>query len=207
MPSFLTMTIVLVVMASGSCAPRGGAMSANNHFLSADELRKIAGATSGAVLPDEDADTLPVPHKDADHGLVILVLYYRESGPPRQRTVKPPHHAMFLDPRSGKVLRFWACRPEDLGIEMPPKPVPGAGIPAGMTSEEFLTKRQRFLDISPAVWEAFASGATELPNNIRSLIEEYKSLFLQITKAEVAPFYVEAAPDFFGWLEQVARNH
>jgi hypothetical protein len=39
------------------------------------------------------------------------------------------------------------------------------------------------------------------------LIEEYNSLFLHITKAEVAPFYVGAAPDFFGWLEQVGRNH
>lgn len=181
-------------------------MSANNHFVPARELQRIAGATSGAVLPDEDAETLPVSHKDAKYGLVILILYYRESGPPRQRVVTPPHHAMYLDPTSGKVLRFWACGPDELGIPIPPPPVPGAGIPSGMAHEEFISKRDRFLDVSPAVWEAFASGTAQFPPETKSLIVEYRSLFLRITKAEVAPFYVGAASDFFRWIDDVAHN-
>jgi hypothetical protein len=181
-------------------------MAAADQFKSAQELRKEAGAVASGVLPDEVADTLPVPHRDGS-GLIILILYYRESGPPNRRVVRPPDHAMHLDPVSGKVIRFWACRPEDLGIEKTVKPVEGAGIRPGMTSQEFFEKRERFLDISPQVWHAFASGSSQFDASTETLLREYYRLFLEITKAEVAPFYAAAAPDFFGWLQRATRDH
>jgi hypothetical protein len=197
---------VLASFIAGGCSRGGVVMYAANKFVSAHDLRNIAGSIARKVLPVEVAETLPVPRKDPKEGLVILILYYNEIGPPSRRIVKPPHHAMYLNPATGKVLRFWACDPEELGIETPLKPVLGAGIPAEMPKMEYVEKRQRFLDISPAVWEAFASGATQYPGEVRSMIHDYRSLFLHITKAEVAPFYVEAAPDFFHWLEQVDQG-
>ncbi len=182
-------------------------MYAGTQFMSAPELRDVAGSVARRVLPVEAAETLPVPRRDPKEGLVIVILYYRESGSPGKRVVKLPDHAMYLNPVTGKVLRFWAIEPEELGIETPLRPVPGAGVPADMPKMDFVEKRQRFLDISPAVWEAFASQASDYPPNVLAMIRDYRSLFLQTTKAEVAPFYVQAAPDFFRWLDQVGRPH
>jgi hypothetical protein len=181
-------------------------MAAVDQFKSAQDLRREAGAVSAGVLPDEAAETLPVLHREGGR-LTILILYYRESGPPNRRVVRPPDHVMYLDPVSGKVIRFSACRPEDLGIERSMKPVAGAGIRPGMTSQEFYQKRERFLDISPQVWHAFASGSSQFEASTQGVLGEYYHLFLEITKAEVAPYYVAAAPDFFGWIQRVTRDH
>ncbi len=172
-------------------------------MLSAQEIQKLAGAVSSRALPDEIAETLPVVQKTRG-GPVVLVLYYSETGRPNHRTVHLPDHAMQLDPYSGKVLRFWSCNPEDLGIESPLKPVAGAGIPNGMTSGDFFLKRQRFLEISPTVWEAFVSGTTDAQT--AAVVQEYWHLFLEITKSEVAPFYVSASPEFFKWVRRLASN-
>jgi hypothetical protein len=176
-------------------------MSAETKFKSAEELRVIAGKASGRAIPDELGDTYPIPHRTGN-GLVILIMYYMEMGPPTKRVVHPPSHAMHLDPVSGKVLRFWACKPEELGIEPPLDPVAGAGIRPGMQWEELVQKRDRFLAISPQVWEAFAAGNTNPDPATKLIVQEYWKLFLELHKAEVAPFYLAAAPDFFGWLRQ-----
>ncbi|AUX35235.1 MULTISPECIES: hypothetical protein [Sorangium] len=174
-------------------------MSSTGPFQSAHELRQIAGKTSGAVLPDEDADTLPIPVK-VDGAVVILIMYYRERGRPGQRVVAPPHYAMHLDGRTGRVLKFWAVVPEDLGINDPSAAVEGVGIPPGMSSDDFFQKRERLLAISPDVWAAYARGAAPTDPAVRPLASEYWSLFSQITKREVAPFYLQASPDFFAWI-------
>ena len=181
-------------------------MYTGTQFMSAHELRTIAGSVARKVLPVEAAETLPVLRRDPKEGLVVLILYYREVGPPDKRVVKLPDHAIYLNPFTGKVLRFWAIEPEELGIEVPLRPVGGAGVSAEMPKMEFVEKRQRFLDISPAVWEAFVSEASNYPANVLAMIRDYRSLFLQITKAEVAPYYVEAAPDFFRWLDQMGQT-
>ena len=200
----LTIAIMAAVGLSG-CLPGKGIMAGKDRFKSADELRKAAGTIAGRVLPDEVAETLPIPLRVGDH-LVILILYYRETGPRGRPVVHLPDHAMHLDPVTANVLRFWACRPEDVGIEPPLKPVPGAGIRPGMTSAEFVEKRNRFLAISPHVWELFASGAATFDSESSAMVREYLRLFLEITKAEVAPFYVAATPDFFNWLHKIAEG-
>jgi len=174
-------------------------MSSTTPFQPAHELQRIAGKTSGAVLPDEDADTLPIPVK-VDGDVLILIMYYRERGRPGQRVVSPPHYAMHLDGRTGQVLKFWAVVPEDLGIHDPDAVVEGVGIAPGMSPDDFFKKRERLLAISPDVWSAYARGAAPTDPAARPLASEYWTLFAQITKREVAPFYFQASPDFFHWV-------
>jgi hypothetical protein len=173
-------------------------------FVPAQEIRRIAGRMSGAVLPDEDADTLPVPIR-TDKGVALLVMYYRESGPPDQREVDLPHYAMHLDGETGKVLRFFACAPKELGIAPPLSPVPGADVDPAMDGLAFFHTRERLLDLSPALWAALASDA-EVDASTAEAAKEYLAIFLRITKAEVAPFYLAAAPDFFEWLHSAAQK-
>lgn len=162
------------------------------------EIRRIAGAAASRALPDEIAETLPVPVRGGD-GIVLVILYYPETGSPDDRTVHPPTHAMHLDPRTGGVLRFWRVTPEELGIRRF-NLVPGAGIPRGMTVDELISRRERVLDMSPRVWEAFSAGDDRPSAESRMLLGAYRDDFLAITKVEVAPFYVSAAPEFFNWL-------
>jgi hypothetical protein len=178
-------------------------MSTPTHFIPAQEIRRIAGSTSGAVLPDEDADTFPIPVR-ADGGVVILVMYYKELGPPERRVVHPPHYAMYLDGETGKVLRFWAVTPDELGIRPPLPPVPGVGIDRTMSVEEHIRRRERFFDLSPDLWRAYAAGGTGVDPAVAAAAREYLDLFSTITKKEVAPFYVAASPAWFEWLRSVA---
>jgi hypothetical protein len=176
-------------------------MPTPTHFIPAEEIRRIAGSTSSAVLPDEDADTFPIPLR-ADGGVVILVMYYSETGRPGRRVVHLPHYAMILDGETGKVLRFWAVTPDELGIRAPLTPVPGAGSDPAMPVEERIRKRDRFLAISPDLWRAFAAGGKDPAT--AAAAREYLDLFLSLTKKEVAPFYVAASPAWFEWLRSVA---
>ena len=81
-------------------------------------------------------------------------------------------------------------------------PVPGAGaLPDDV--KDFLDFRDRFIAISADVWEAFEAGSVAVPAAMRDLVAEYYDLFLKITRVEIAPFYVGAAPDFFGWIREV----
>ncbi len=178
-------------------------MSTPTHFISADEIRRIAGSTSAAVLPDEDADTFPIPVR-VGGGVVILVMYYKETGRPGQRVVHPPHYAMHLDGETGKVLRFWAVTPDELGIRTPLTPVPGAGTDPAMAVDERIRRRDRFLALSPDLWKAFAAGSKQVDGAVAAAAREYLDIFLTITKKEVAPFYVGASPAWFEWLRSVA---
>jgi hypothetical protein len=179
-------------------------MSTPTTFQSAEQFRRAAAATAASVLPDEDAETLPVPVK-VDGGVAVLIMYYRESGPPDHRTVAPPHHAMHLDGGTGKVLRFWSTDPDELGIAQPTAPVPGVDYDRKMIAGEFVTKRKRLLEISSDVWNAWASG-NGVDAAAKELAAEYWALFSVITKKEVAPFYVQASPDFFQWVRKNAGN-
>lgn len=172
-------------------------------FLPVETLREAAGRASGAVLPDEIAETLPVVTK-TEHGLSVLIMYFRMSGrPPAPPKVRLPSHALWLDGRTGKVQRLWACKPEDLGLRDPLPKVPGAGAGIEDGMPKFLERRGRFFELSPEVWAAFEQGGTKLSDSMREKVAEYYALFLQIVIPDVAPFYTGGAADFFQWIAAV----
>lgn len=171
-----------------------------SHIMTAADIKDIAGQTASSVLPDEAAETVPVPVR-IGNGFAIQILFYREFGAPGTRRVQPPDHCMWVHPESGKVLRFWACKPAEIGLENGVPVIPGAGTPQGMTAESYATKEERLLAISSSVWSAFLEGKTPIDPDRSQLAREYRRLFLETTKAEVAGFTVAAASDFFHWLD------
>jgi hypothetical protein len=200
----LTLCLVLLALACSHAGKGDKPMTVPSKFLPAREIQEHAGAAASTMLPDEVAETFPVPVRAGD-GVALLILFYRELGPPARRVVYPPDHAMHVDPATGKVIRFWATTPEELGIQQPSTPVPGAGVDPRMPVDELIALRKRFLDISADVWRAFAQGGGQPPDAaVRPLVKEYHEIFLRLTKREVAPFYVGAAPDFFSWVRSAA---
>lgn len=170
-------------------------------ILPASKFRAAAGRAASTVLPDEVSETLPIATK-VEGELRVLVLFYKVLGRRGATRVELPSHAMHLDPRTGVVLRFWACDPTELGLSTPLAQVPGAGaLPDDVT--DFLDLRDRFFDISPTVWEAFEAGGSQVSAPTRDLVHEYFDLFLRITRPSVAPFYAGAARDFFDWIRAV----
>jgi hypothetical protein len=179
-------------------------MTDPTRLKSAQELREIAGSIAAVSLPDEIADTLPVPRRVSGKR-AVQILYYRESGPPERRRLTPPEQCLLLDAHSGQLLRFWACRPEELGILPTTPAVPGAGIRDGMTVDEYVEKEERLLAISRPLWQAFFEGAADEDAATRARALEYQQLFLETNDAEVAKFLVASAPDFFRWLAGGSR--
>lgn len=173
-------------------------------FLPAEEIRVIAGKAASAVLPDEVAETLPVV-TNTEHGVRVLVLYYRILGRPPQGRPTLPTHAMLIDGRSGKVERFWALAPGELGLTPPLAKVAGAA--ADMSNiNTFIDRRNRFLELSPDVWLAFEARSASTDAATRAKVEEYWQLFKQITQPDIAAYYTHAAKDFFDWVRAVAGS-
>lgn len=169
-------------------------------FKPASEICVSAGRVAAAALPDEVAETLPIPRLK-DGQFALLIMHYNESGPPGKRVVGLPHHATLINPQNAKVEEFWKCSPEELGIKGQLSKIDGVGIDPAMTSMQFVEKRKRFLEISAPVWEAYFRRDQKPDAATRLVIAEYVDLFGKITKAEVAPFYHAASPDFFRWLK------
>ncbi len=177
-----------------------------NQLLSVQELLTIAGRTSSRTLPVETATTLPLATM-SEGKLRVVILYYKESFlPGRDKKIYPPHHIMILDPLTGAVIRFGECKPKDFGLERKPdEPEMGYGLDPKMSGDEFQAKKRRVLEISPAVWEAFASGGAPVDAKTRAIVKEYYDIFKQIAKKPLAPYYHAVAQDFFDWLEKVTK--
>ena len=190
-----------VVMACGAQRPM---MTNSQDLKTARDIRELAGRVASVSLPDEMAETLPVPTR-VSGTKAIQILYYSEVGRPDHRKVMPPEHCLLLDAESGALLRFWACRPEEFGMTSRPAAVPGAGISADVSVDEYIDKEDRVLEISLPVWREFFAGGVPDDPAMRELAREYRQLFLETTKAEVAPYVVGAAADFFQWLEAAAK--
>jgi hypothetical protein len=177
-------------------------MATQSRFKTARELQEIAGAAASSVLPDEVAETLPVPTK-IDGQVRVVILYYNTKAR-GQPVISPPHHAMILDPIAGKVIRFWACTPDDLGVTSPTGPVKGTGLDTKMSADEFWQKRDRFLEISLTVWEAYAAGNTQLDPQTKAVVREYAALLDQVEVKPLLPYEEAVAADFFAWLRKAA---
>jgi hypothetical protein len=168
-------------------------------FLSTDHLRKIASAKAGEVVPDEDADTLPVPIWQGDR-MLVLIMYCPVRGRPGHRSMLPPHYALHLDPRSGAIVRAWKATPRELGITDPTQRIAGIAPPGSATWETLLKDRERLLAMSNRIWSAFANRARPRDSRLRPELITYWRLFQEIATPEEAPFYLQAAPDFFNWV-------
>jgi hypothetical protein len=177
-------------------------MSAPTRFKTTRELQEIGGATACRVLPVEVAASLPMPIK-ADNRMNVVFLYYNDTQVKGQRVISPPHHAMVLDAVTGKLLRFWACTPGELGVRTPAGPPPGPELDPAVTAAEFWQKMARLLEMSPAVWEAYAVGNPRPDARTQALIQEYRAIYDRIALRPLVPYYEAVAADFFRWLRQV----
>jgi len=165
------------------------------------DLQESAGTAATAVLPDEVAETFPAPVRSDGH-VYIQILYYREVGPPGKRVVHAPHYCMRLDPYTAKVVRFWACSPQEIGIGVNTQSISPPGIRDGMTAEEFTEKVERLSTLSPRVWELFFNNATPADPQTLAMLEEYRNLFLATHNKEQSKWVIGASREFFSWLEK-----
>ena len=172
-------------------------------FLPARQIRRTIGAAAAAVIADEYTETYPCPlARVAPY--VLRVVFYRETGRPPQRTVELPRYVAEVDGVSGKILRVARCTPDEVGVVSPLAPVAGAGLDPTMPVDEIFRRRDRLLDLAPAVWEAFVSTVGIAGAASATEVIEFHDLLLSLTRAEVAPFYRGSVPDFFRWLRATA---
>ncbi len=181
-------------------------MSTNNHFKTAKELKAIADSKSG--LPDDTGGMgLMLPKKPAQQ-LTVAIFFYRTSIAGGKYKMFPPHYIMELDPVTGNVVQFRQCTPKDFGVtgslhepvyvtEFQPKPDPKA--------KDFFLKNQRFDEISPIVWNMYDAENSVIEPSKKAQVREYQSLFNDIAKKELLPYYNGLTPEFFNWLAQTSK--
>lgn len=174
-------------------------------YMTASEIVCIATKAYPKGLMTGMAIALPVATKKNSR-LQIVVLLYKESTKRGDETIYPPHHILAIDPISGKVLRNEPCTPQMFGLNQAVGiPVVGFGLDPGLSAEVFWKKHDRFMELSPEVWKAYASGASHLTQQGTQLVREYSGIFNIIAKKPLLPYYHAVAADFFKWLDGVAQ--
>jgi hypothetical protein len=181
--------------------------SKNNHnisgptsFKSAEEILYIAQKSYGIHAGVAESLALPTKIGQKVH---IVVLYYREGMRPGEEIIYPPHHKITIDAATGKVVENRPVTPRDLGVSKDPgAATEGFGLDPAMTADAFWDFYDRFINISPAVWEIFKTGETQLSDQDLEVIKEYNAIFLCIAKTPFLPYYKAVASDFFDWLSR-----
>lgn len=191
------MTIALAIASTLGCSK----MNKERVISKTDAIKDAAGRVASRVLPDEVAETFPLPLKSNGRDY-FQILYYREAGPPGKRIVHAPHYCMRLDAYTAEVVRFWNCTPDEIGIGHAP-PFDPPGIREGMTAEEFVEKDEQLASLSPHVARLFFDESTDLDLRSIATVKEYFELLLEINSKDQATFMINASPDFFSWLISV----
>jgi hypothetical protein len=172
-------------------------------YKPARELTDIASSKLG--LSTGVAETLPLPRR-VDDSMRVIVMHYREGLKPRE-SVYPPHSIATIDAATGEIVEARNCLPADLGVaQQPGEPTVGFGLDPEMTGDDFWELTDRFLDISPQVWEIYARGSTQLPSEDLDLVLYYRFLYSRIAKAPLIPYYEAVAADFFEWMDEVQSS-
>ena len=178
-------------------------MTSEARYISAHEA---VGAANGAYdMCTGEAAALPLPRRsEPTRALHVVVLFYEEGMAPGEETVFPPHHVVTVDPATGDVVESRPCSPSDFGVaQAPGAPTQGFGLDPDLTADEFWELKDRFMDLSPAVWELFASEATSLDPADTGVVRRYDACFRRIAKAPLMPYYEAIAGDFLEWMSEV----
>lgn len=160
----------------------------------------MATAQQAANRPSNEAPALPVAVSGPE-GVGVIVFFLSNSGPASSR-VEPPDVFVQLD-RTGKVLKNEPFAQRKIEAFRTRVAEPGIGSATTLSVEDYIAKRKRFLDISPAVWAAFADGSA--PSSLAELVTEYWRLFCAVTRETDAAYYLEASPAFFAWVRSHAK--
>lgn len=177
-------------------------MSRARRFRTAEEI--IGQANEHHEGMSGEAEALPLPIKQGSdvHG---ILLYYKEGMVPGEEIVYPPHFMVTIDASTGDIIESKSCVPSDFGVPQEPGvPTEGFGLDTDMSVDEFWDSMDRFMEISSAVWEIYATGAATLDPRNADIVREYNSIYKRIAKEPLIPYYEATAPDFFKWLSQVA---
>ena len=179
----------------------GAVMPDTGRFKPASEIIGLAARHHGIVGGEAHSLPLPVRKGPALHGVVF---FYGEGTRPGEEIIYPPHHVVTIDAESGAIVESRDCIPADFGVSQDPDArTEGFGLDPDLTPDEFWDSFDRFLEISSAVWEIYATGAMSLdPRNVE-LVREYDSILRRITKEPLRPYCEAIAPDFYEWLGRV----
>lgn len=182
-------------------------MTTTRKIKSVDEIQEACGRAASTILPDEDGDTFPYPVR-VNGNDYIQVLFYSLTGELGSETIEVPHYCMWLDPYTAKVVRFWPCTPQEIGIERSAGPISPRGNQGDLSFETLMEKRERLSAISPSVWKLFFANATSSDSETAATLREYRSLFWETSDPQETKFVVRASRDFFEWLDAVlGRDH
>jgi hypothetical protein len=174
-------------------------------YMTASEIAGIAEAAYADGLSTGMARSLPVAYSKNSR-LQIVILFYREPAIKDVERMYPPHHIVAIDPTNGQVMKNGPCTPKMFGFDQAvAAPTQGFGLDPGVSADVFWERYDRFMEISSVVWKAYASGSSDLTQQSTQIVREYYEIFNKIAKKPLLPYYRAVAPDFFKWLEKVAR--
>ena len=164
----------------------------------------LAIAQRAAKRPDNEAPGLPFAVK-SEQEVVVEVFFLRSSGNPTAPNTSPPEFSVQLD-RSGSVLKAGPIASQNVDALRSASADGTVGVAETQSVQTYVEERNRFLDISPAVWSAFELSASAHDPAVAKLVSEYWHLFPAVVRSSDAGFYLGSSPAFFAWVAETARS-
>jgi hypothetical protein len=173
-------------------------------FKAAAELLGIADQAAKRAIGGE-ACSLPIPVVH-DGKLLVAVFYHQVSARPGQNQDWPPRKLVIVDAETGAVVSARSVAPHEVGPDAPlDRPLPGPRHDPPPVIADFWRGIDRIKEISPAVWEAFHAGSTQVAPATKALLDEYRALFRLVAVKPLVPYYLAIGAPFYTWLDDVLR--
>jgi hypothetical protein len=185
----------------------GRFMSLNEVKLkNVEEIVRLAQMSASGAVADEFRQSLPIPIREAE-GLRLAFFFCPALARPGQPVqLGPPQYVIRLDAATGGMLELRKVEPKDFQQSHNPGDIIGTfGMPAGLTTEEFMARRAALYKAYDALLPEFAAGRSRVSPDIKSQAVDFQKMFSLLSEPPLRPYYQATGKDFFKWLDYVVH--
>ncbi len=155
------------------------------------------GKAMGLHTTDSAAELMPFPRRGG-HGVEVVVLFYRASGPRGRRSIRPPDYEVVFGPE-GDVHRHGPRSLRELGIHDPEARIDD--YRERWNVDSIIRAEETLHALAPRVFGSFRDGTTT-PAEVE-LARSYWKAHLVVGRMHEGPYYEQAGAEFFQWLRRL----
>ncbi|MFK5914025.1 MAG: hypothetical protein QM484_06595 [Woeseiaceae bacterium] len=162
------------------------------------------------VLPDEAGTSFPVPVILKENNSIVIHMsffhFYMGRINEKLYDISSPNHKTIVNYSDGSIIETFPVTSESLGVNWDDSISVGEYIPdPNVSYEQQIEKQKRFFVLYNLVLSLYINKDTLLNEDNKILVDEFKSIFYDISHPPLLPYYKSLNSDFFNWLEESTK--
>ena len=173
--------------------------------MTIEALYQEARIKASSVVPDETRQSLPIAVLRNNRLQVDFMFAPNVLSATTGEMLFPPAWQISFDVQSGELLELRKVNPAYYGIHQEADQEIGPMVlPQGIDATQFLALRQRLLELSVPLFDAFQRNDSSHTSTEQAV--EYQKIFNTLSEPPLRPYYQSRGGDFFRWLEDLVRS-